>query len=345
MRSRPLYRERYLVYCAPAYVLLLGAGLADLGARLSDARKPGWNWPARVGFVAVVVFLVGWNVRALHAHYRSPAYAKSPEWREALAYVREHFGPRDVVVLNHLDQSVLYYWGDDLVTLPAPGARDAASVQAAMRGLVDRNDRIWLLPDTSQMWDDEGIVRDWLDENTELALERSWRGVLLLRYHTPRYLEQERVPLDARLETTSGAEITLLAYSLRDDEGRAVEQLEVAPGGEVRLTLYWRTESKVTGEYVVFAHLLDGTGWLRGQQDNPPRQGTFPTSAWRPGEAVTDAYRIPLAPDVPSGEALIEVGMYDPVDGGRLPVRGLDADPEQRRILLRNVVRVRRTAP
>ena len=122
------------------------------------------------------------------------------------------------------------------------------------------HDRIWLLPDTARLWDHEGLVRAWLDGHAELVLERAWRGVLLLRYHTPRYLEQEIVPLDARLETPSGAEITLLGYSLRDDEGRAVERLAVEPGGEVRLTLYWRAESAVDRRV---RGLLSSLGWDR----------------------------------------------------------------------------------
>ena len=95
----------------------------------------------------------------------------------------------------------------------------------------------------------------------------------------------------------------------------------------------------------MFCHLLDGTGWLRGQRDNPPRQGTYPTVAWSPGETVVDVYRVPLASDAPLGEALIEVGMYDPLDGQRLPVLGRDADPEQRRVLLRNLIQVQRMEP
>ena len=60
---------------------------------------------------------------------------------------------------------------------------------------------------------------------------------------------------------------------------------------------------------------------------------------------MIDVYRIPLAPDAPLGEALIEIGMYNPVDGQRLAVRGLDADPAQRRVLLRNVVQVQQLEP
>jgi hypothetical protein len=250
------------------------------------------------------------------------------------------------LVLNHQDQAVLYYWGeDDLVVLPAPGARDAAAVQANLRMLAERYDRIWLLPDTSGLWDQEGLVRSWLDFYAEPVLERTWRGVTLVRYHTLHYLETEYTPLDARFETRSGAVLSLLGYSLRDDEGRAVERTAVEPGQSVRLTLYWQAESPVGQEYVVFCHLLDGTGWLRGQQDNQPRQGTFPTSAWSPGETVIDVYHVPLAVDAPLGDALVEIGMYDPLDGERLVVYGSDVDPEQRRVLLRDVVQIVQVEP
>jgi hypothetical protein len=142
--------------------------------------------------------------------------------------------------------------------------------------------------------------------------------------------------VDARL----GENVSLLGYTLRDDQGRAVDSLVVTPGGEVQLTLYWRGESPVEEDYVVFAHLLDETGWVRGQQDNQPRQGTFPTRAWVPGEWVVDTYAIPVGADAPLGDATLEVGMYDPVSGERLSVTGVDTDPEQRRILLRDRVRI-----
>jgi hypothetical protein len=60
---------------------------------------------------------------------------------------------------------------------------------------------------------------------------------------------------------------------------------------------------------------------------------------------VIDVYRVPLASDAPPGDALIEIGMYDPVDGQRLLVYGPDADSEQRRILLRDVIQIHEMEP
>jgi hypothetical protein len=331
-RSRPIFRERYLVFSAPAYALLIGAGLAALG----NMRRPR-AWPWRLGLATGALFVIGFNVFALQRYYRAPAYAKSPQWREAVSFLRDRLAPGDVVILNHQDQSFLYYYADpDLQVLPAPGALDADSVQQTLQDLATRHDRVWLLPDTARLWDTEGLVRQWLDGNSELALSKSWRGVLLQRYHAPRYLQKEMVPLDVQLE----GGIRLLGYALRDDEGRAVDRLNVERGGEVRLTLYWMAEAPVERDHVVFTHLLDGTGWLRGQRDTQPRQGTYPTRAWVPGDLVIDAYRIPVALDAPPGDALLEAGMYDPASDQRLPVSGRDANPEHRRVLLQGVVRI-----
>jgi len=277
---------------------------------------------------------------ALTRYYTSPAYAKSPEWREAVLFLQERLEPGDAVVLNHQDQAFLYFYaGSDLFVLPSPGEERPQSVRDAkrMEDLIDRYDRIWLLPDTAQLWDKEGFVRWWLDQSCEMVTERSWRGVLLLLYHTPHRLVEEMVPVDASLE----GGIQLLGYVVRDGHGDAVDQIEVQPGQSVRLTLYWQATSEIEEDYVVFAHLLDGTGWLRGQQDNQPRWGAFPTKAWTTGEWVVDPYRIPLAADAPPGKYTIEVGMYRPGDGIRLSIAGIDADSEQRRVLLRDRVYVR----
>ncbi|MBN1641131.1 MAG: hypothetical protein JXA09_07835, partial [Anaerolineae bacterium] len=49
--------------------------------------------------------------------------------------------------------------------------------------------------------------------------------------------------------------------------------------------------------------------------------GNYPTTIWLPGEFVVDVYPIAVHADAPPGAYVIEVGMYDPADVGRLPVR------------------------
>lgn len=143
---------------------------------------------------------------------------------------------------------------------------------------------------------------------------------------------EPQYPLDLRLG--AGGEVRLLGYDL--------PQTEVAPGDEVRLTLYWRCESPLEVSYTVFTHLLDAGGQVRGQVDSPPQGGAAPTTSWLEGEIVVDEYRLAVDEDAPAGEYHIEVGMYDPATVLRLPIFAADGSrlPDDR-VLLETAITVR----
>jgi hypothetical protein len=92
------------------------------------------------------------------------------------------------------------------------------------------------------------------------------------------------------------------------------------PGGRVTVTLLWETESRLPADYTVFVHVVGSQGNRWGQHDGPPREGTFPTSRWRPGDIVRDVHRIPLNEMASAGPYRLLVGMYSPSTGERLPV-------------------------
>jgi hypothetical protein len=221
--------------------------------------------------------------------------------------------------------------------LPVSSPPDREDVYRRATRLAGEHRRVWLIPQWSPGWDAEGFVEDALDAVCERVTELRIASWPLVLYHTPGFYRHEMVSLDASL----GDQIRLLGYVLRDEHGAAVERTDLRPGGEVRLTLYWMTDSRVSEDYVVFAHILDESGWPRGQQDNQPRNGTYPTRAWVPNEWVVDSYRIPLAADAPMGDYMLEIGMYRPADGTRLRVSGNDADAGGDRILLAKLLRVR----
>jgi len=131
-------------------------------------------------------------------------------------------------------------------------------------------------------------------------------------------------PVGARL----GDKVELLGYDL--------DRQQAAPGETIRLTLVWRCLDETDTAYTVFTHLLDAGEQVRGQKDNPPVSGSYPTTLWVPGEVVVDEYAIQIQADAPPGAYVIEVGMYDPSDVQRLPVvdpSGTTGD----RVLLGNV--------
>ncbi|HEY74802.1 MAG TPA: hypothetical protein G4O00_01295 [Thermoflexia bacterium] len=57
----------------------------------------------------------------------------------------------------------------------------------------------------------------------------------------------------------------------------------------------------------------------------------------RPGLRLRDEYELALSPDAPPGEYLLEIGMYRPETGERLPVAGDGADIKARRLVIATV--------
>src|SRR5262249_6916760 len=75
------------------------------------------------------------------------------------------------------------------------------------------------------------------------------------------------------------------------------------------------------------AHLLDSTEQLWGQHDGEPVGGARPTTSWAAGEAVDDRVGVPVLEETPPGRYEVEVGLYDPETGDRLPVEDPSREP------------------
>ena len=115
-------------------------------------------------------------------------------------------------------------------------------------------------------------------------------------------------PLIAQL----GESVKFLGYQL---SAKAVKS-----GETLHLTLYWQALAEMSTSYTVFTHLLDKDNHIWGQKDSLPGDGALPTTGWRRGEFITDEYDIVVEPDAPSGEYVLEIGMYEAATGQRLPV-------------------------
>jgi hypothetical protein len=76
----------------------------------------------------------------------------------------------------------------------------------------------------------------------------------------------------------------------------------------------------------VFTHLLDPGGAIRGQKDNPPQGGRYPTPLWDTGEQIEDAYALQVAHGSPPCTYSLAVGMYSPKTMERLPIAAQSPD-------------------
>jgi hypothetical protein len=62
--------------------------------------------------------------------------------------------------------------------------------------------------------------------------------------------------------------------------------------------------------YTVFVHLVNAKGDVPAQRDTEPRNGTYPTSEWKAGEAVVDEANVNLPQNLPPGNYTLRAGLY-----------------------------------
>ena len=133
-------------------------------------------------------------------------------------------------------------------------------------------------------------------------------------------------PIQHPLEVNLGDQVELLGYDL--------DATELKAGGTLSLTLYWKTLTEMDTSYTVFVHLLDAKDKIWGQRDSIPGNGALPTTGWLPGEVIVDQYEVPIQPDAPPGQYVIEVGMYQAETGERLLIINQKGQVVDNKILL-----------
>ncbi len=323
---RPVFNERYLIAATPPYYTLLGVGLTEL----RQQARGKWSW-AFYGGLLLALLVTG---HSLYNHYFVPAYSKTAGWRALAGYLDAAEEPGDIVVQNYPDPTLDYYYRAEapLLVLPKAFPVDETATAQALGELTETHERIWFLPYPAPTWDATGFVGNWLDRHCDKVQEQQVASFRLDLYLTPRAFLPRMQPLNLVL----GEDIYLLGYRLTGDDN----DLTFAPGETVHLTLYWRAAAPIAADYTIFTHLLDATGWLRGQQDNPPVRGTYPTSQWATDEIIVDKYDITLESGAPPGQYALELGMYDPATVQRLPVRSADGTSLGDRVLLSGVIEV-----
>ncbi|CAN5729277.1 hypothetical protein BH10CHL1_BH10CHL1_13110 [soil metagenome] len=81
----------------------------------------------------------------------------------------------------------------------------------------------------------------------------------------------------------------------------------------VAIHVKWQATQVLNTDYTVFVQLLDKTGKLLAQVDQPPQQNRFPTSTWQPGDVIEDDYHFDSLPALETGTqwSQLIIGLYD----------------------------------
>jgi dolichyl-phosphate-mannose-protein mannosyltransferase len=90
------------------------------------------------------------------------------------------------------------------------------------------------------------------------------------------------------------------------------------------LTLYWHALAPMSTSYKAFVHVVGANQQIMTQRDSVPGDGEYPTTGWLEGEYLVDVYRLDLQADMPPGDYIIYVGLYDPDTTVRLSIFGED---------------------
>ncbi len=173
----PIYLDRTLIICAPAYALLLGRALAETR----------WRSPAPYLAGALLALMIF----SLYGYYSLDRYSK-PDYRAAAAYVAQRLEPDEALVHsgNGAYLPFLYYLGPDGHYLldgdPAPHhpprLHEAAGGQTIAQADLARWPSIWLVVAFDHSIDyQEGLVRAF-DRDYALLDQALIDGIVLRRY-------------------------------------------------------------------------------------------------------------------------------------------------------------------
>lgn len=209
---------------------------------------------------------------------------------------------------------VVTYWqgeGDVKLALLGPQGQAFQEVPLSLAGCPEKEGTIRQEADiyiTSQVASGRYTLSLSLEE------EKWSLGEIRVAHITPK----EKAPPSHPREYKLGDEVRFLGFDLERDT--------YSTGEAIHLVLHWEALSPMDTSYVVFTHLLGQEynpqrgNFIWGQVDSIPLGGSYPTTGWAPGERIADEYWIPIDPQAPQGDYELEVGMYEPATGVRLPV-------------------------
>lgn len=209
---QPLFTDRYLIWSAPAFYLLIALGLATLW-------RLGWGRWVALGLLIVVLISNGVNL------YQQATRPIKSDFRAAAAYVANYrpLAPPPTVVPHSLTIDGFHCYlplvmadfsaFDGLIIFQIPYARYSFDYYFPIRGypwtegpytnwrapdgsyLVSEADVawrmqavtagynvVWLVATETAMWDERGLVKAWLDANMQPEAEAHFAYVEVYRY-------------------------------------------------------------------------------------------------------------------------------------------------------------------
>jgi mannosyltransferase len=168
----PIFADRYLIYVAPAFYLILGRGLAALKLRSNAVFTL---------CLALVLVLNGQSIWA-QSHTRLKS-----DFCSAARYFALHREPDDLVIflMPYVRHTFEYYYRGNYHWADGPYTNSGMSegkLEATLSKMTEGHRSVWLVASEAELWDERGWVEAWLDGNGRLADKEEFARVSLCRY-------------------------------------------------------------------------------------------------------------------------------------------------------------------
>ncbi len=306
----------WLGFLAPLFGMAIGLLLIKRQLQRTDT-------PVRVDSPRNWLYGIALCIIALAMLTYYEPYLGSGDNRVIAAAIAEH-EKSDDAILHLMPQETqpfanIYHGRQPAFGLFARGELDRIDAYWLDR-LRDRHKRLWVVPDFApaeqSAWEVALRTDDYLLQDTRPTGDGGRRLAL---YALDDGYHMNQVGLGTAFgDPASSERITDQNGWIRLD-GYAVTE-ETTSGGELLLSLAWRSLQVIDKDYHVFVHLLNSQDKKVAQRDGQPVQWLRPTSTWLADEEIIDRYGMLLPADLPPGEYRIAVGLYEPVTGQRLPI-------------------------
>jgi hypothetical protein len=205
-----MYTARYLIFVLPAYLILLAAGAVVIAGR------------SRLLAGILLAALLVLNFFGLLHQSRTPLKA---DFRSATEYVDSRRSPGDLLIfqipygrysfdyyLSRLGEqgqpyapdeqaplhwtpeyriymplmagygAASYRWAEGLYT---NGGMDQDAADSAMERLTVGTETAWLIATEVSLWDERGLVQDWLERNATMTDQVHYVGVSVYQFSFP----------------------------------------------------------------------------------------------------------------------------------------------------------------
>jgi len=327
----PKFNARYLLMVSPAYLLLLAGGIAAMAhaPRRSPAGRARFvPFVGRALLVAILGFYVFVSYGAVRNWFTDWSFAKA-QWRELTAEVRGKIAPDETVVLvsGHAWPAWDYYAADiprirvpelDILDVDAVlGFDTGPTLSQALAG----QGGVWLVRWQAEAVDPVGFAPYFLDRlGAEQPQKRRFWHLDLRHWRLREGARLTAEPAPAHPDGANYAhKVALLGW---DDPANR------------QLTVYWQAINRLEADYQVSLILTDAAGREVGRWDGRPAGYDYPTTRWRPGQALFGRYPLPLPADAPAGDYYVSLAVYDDADPAGLDIRDVADNPAGKRVRL-----------